>query len=397
MHKKNIFLKFSIFAVVLLMIISFSGCNLIASKLQSNNNQSTAANAEKSSSTSSSITLQQEQNSNQNILAAFDEAISSVAEKVKPSVVNVRVKIVQQDMFGNQQEGEGVGSGIIYSTDGYIITNNHVAGNAKELTVTLLDGKEYPAKLIGTDKDTDVAVIKIDANNLKPADFTTIENVKVGELAIALGSPFGLQETVTEGVVSALGRDVAISMDTLPMVDLIQTDAAINPGNSGGPLVNSAGQVIGMNTIIYSTSGSSAGVGFSIPADTAINIAKQIIKYGKARIPFMGIEMGSDASTGANANNNNNNNATTNTTTTTSTDINANIAGVYVKSVTPGKPAEKAGFKTGDIITEFNGKKIASPYDLLAQLLKHNVGDNIVVKVYRNNSYLELNITLGEQ
>jgi serine protease Do len=397
MHKKNIFLKFSIFAVVLLMIISFSGCNLIASKLQSNNNQSTAANAEKSSSTSSSITLQQEQNSNQNILAAFDEAISSVAEKVKPSVVNVRVKIVQQDMFGNQQEGEGVGSGIIYSTDGYIITNNHVAGNAKELTVTLLDGKEYPAKLIGTDKDTDVAVIKIDANNLKPADFTTIENVKVGELAIALGSPFGLQETVTEGVVSALGRDVAISMDTLPMVDLIQTDAAINPGNSGGPLVNSSGQVIGMNTIIYSTSGSSAGVGFSIPADTAINIAKQIIKYGKARIPFMGIEMGSDASTGANANNNNNNNATTNTTTTTSTDINANIAGVYVKSVTPGKPAEKAGFKTGDIITEFNGKKIASPYDLLAQLLKHNVGDNIVVKVYRNNSYLELNITLGEQ
>jgi S1-C subfamily serine protease len=389
MHKKNIFVKFSIFAVVLLMVISFGGCNLVASKLQSNNNQSTAANAEKSSSTSSSSTLQQEQNSNQNILAAFDEAVSSVAEKVKPSVVNVRVKIVQQDIFGNQQEGEGVGSGIIYSPDGYIITNNHVAGNAKELTVTLLDGKEYPAKLIGADKDTDVAVIKIDANNLKPADFTTIENVKVGELAIALGSPFGLQETVTEGVVSALGRDVAISMDTLPMVDLIQTDAAINPGNSGGPLVNSAGQVIGMNTIIYSTSGSSAGVGFSIPADTAINIAKQIIKYGKARIPFMGIEMGSDASAGANANNNTN--------TSTSTDINANIAGVYVKSVTPGKPAEKAGFKTGDIITEFDGKKIASPYDLLAQLLRHNVGDNIVVKVYRNNSYLELNITLGEQ
>jgi S1-C subfamily serine protease len=391
MHKKNIFVKFSIFAVVLLMVISFGGCNLVASKLQSNNNQSTAVNAEKSSSTSSSSTLQQEQNSNQNILAAFDEAVSSVAEKVKPSVVNVRVKIVQQDIFGNQQEGEGVGSGIIYSPDGYIITNNHVAGNAKELTVTLLDGKEYPAKLIGADKDTDVAVIKIDANNLKPADFTTIENVKVGELAIALGSPFGLQETVTEGVVSALGRDVAISMDTLPMVDLIQTDAAINPGNSGGPLVNSAGQVIGMNTIIYSTSGSSAGVGFSIPADTAINIAKQIIKYGKARIPFMGIEMGSDASAGANANNN------TNTSTSTSTDINANIAGVYVKSVTPGKPAEKAGFKTGDIITEFDGKKIASPYDLLAQLLRHNVGDNIVVKVYRNNSYLELNITLGEQ
>ncbi len=367
-----------------------AGCNLIASKSQSNNNQSTAANAEKSSSTSSSSTLQQEQNSNQNILAAFDEAVSSVAEKVKPSVVNVRVKIVQQDIFGNQQEGEGVGSGIIYSPDGYIITNNHVAGNAKELTVTLLDGKEYPAKLIGADKNTDVAVIKIDANNLKPADFTTIENVKVGELAIALGSPFGLQETVTEGVVSALGRDVAISFDTLPMVDLIQTDAAINPGNSGGPLVNSAGQVIGMNTIIYSTSGSSAGVGFSIPADTAINIAKQIIKYGKAKIPFMGIEMGSsntNAGAGTNANTN----------TSTSTDINANIAGVYVKSVTPGKPAEKAGFKTGDIITEFDGKKIASPYDLLAQLLRHNVGDNIVVKVYRNNSYLELNITLGEQ
>jgi len=225
-------------------------------------------------------------------LQAFDEAISQLAQKVMPSIVNIRVKVLQEDFFGNQQEQEGVGSGVIYSSDGYIITNNHVAGNTKEMFVTLSDGTEYPAKLIGADKNTDIAVIKIEAQNLKPAIFTSIENVKVGEIAIALGSPFGLQKSVTMGVISALGREISVSADTLPMVDLIQTDATINPGNSGGPLVNSEGQVIGINTMIYSTSGSSAGVGFSIPTDTATNIASQIIKYGKARLPVMGIEMG---------------------------------------------------------------------------------------------------------
>lgn len=303
-------------------------------------------------------------------LAAFDEAISQLAQKVMPSIVNIRVKVMQEDYFGNQQEQEGVGSGVIYSSDGYIITNNHVAGNAMEMFVTLSDGTEYPAKLIGADANTDIAVIKIEVQNLKPAIFTSIENVKVGEIAIALGSPFGLQKSVTMGVISALGREIAVSADTMPMVDLIQTDATINPGNSGGPLVNSEGQVIGINTMIYSTSGSSAGVGFSIPTDTATNIASQIIKYGKARLPVMGIEMG---------------------------DNTTDIKGVFVKTVTSGYPAEKAGIKSGDIITELNGKKVETQYELFAQILRQNVGDNLSVKVYRQGSYLTFNVELVER
>lgn len=303
-------------------------------------------------------------------LEAFDEAISQLAQKVMPSIVNIRVKVMQEDFFGNQQEQEGVGSGIIYSSDGYIITNNHVAGNAKEMFVTLSDGTEYPAKLIGADKNTDIAVIKIEAQNLKPAIFASIENVKVGEIAIALGSPFGLQKSVTMGVISALGREISVSADTIPMVDLIQTDATINPGNSGGPLVNSEGQVIGINTMIYSTSGSSAGVGFSIPTDTATNIANQIIKYGKARLPVMGIEMG---------------------------DNTTDTKGVFVKTVTSGYPAEKAGIKSGDIITELNGKKVETQYELFAQILRQNVGDSLSVKVYRQGSYLTFNVELIER
>ncbi|MEI7615933.1 MAG: PDZ domain-containing protein, partial [Actinomycetota bacterium] len=210
---------------------------------------------------------------------------------------------------------------------------------------------------------------RIDAVNLKAADFTTIENIKVGELAIALGSPFGLQETVTQGVVSALGRDITISADSYPMVDLIQTDAAINPGNSGGPLVNSSGQVMGVNTIIYSTSGTSSGIGFAIPSDTALNIAKQILEFGKARTPFIGIEMGQNSS---------------------------GVKGVYIKSVIAGKPAEQAGIKEGDIITELDGVKIETPYELLAQIIRHNVGDSVAMRVSRDSKIIDINLTLGE-
>ena len=362
MYKKNILRNLLIVFVCIFLILSLSGCSTILSKLNliSNSNKVVTRALPK---------LQPRQSSNQEILASFDAAVSKVAEDVKPSVVNVKVTIEQQDIFGNMQEGEGVGSGIIFTSDGYIITNNHVAGEAKSITVTLIDGKEYPAKLVGADKNTDIAVIKIDAANLTAANFTTIENIKVGELAIALGSPFGLQETVTQGVVSALGRDITISADSYPMVDLIQTDAAINPGNSGGPLVNSSGQVIGVNTIIYSTSGTSSGIGFAIPSDTAINIAKQILEFGKAKTPFIGIEMGQNSS---------------------------DVKGVFVKSVIAGKPAEQAGIKQGDIITEFDKVKIETPYQFLAQIIRHNVGDSITLKISRDGKIIDINLTLSE-
>lgn len=302
-------------------------------------------------------------------LEEFNRAVSSTVEEVAPSVVNIRVKIEGEDVLGRTYSTEGVGSGVIYHEDGYIITNSHVAIEAVELLVTLYDGSEYPAELVGADKNTDVAVIKIDAENLKAASFTSIEEVKAGEMAIAIGSPFGLTQTVTIGVVSAKGRDIAISSDTLPMVDLIQTDAAINQGNSGGPLINAAGQVIGINTLIFSPTGASAGIGFAIPSDTAVNIAGQIIRYGRARIPFMGIEMGENPT---------------------------DIVGVYIEGVMEGYPAEKAGLKKGDVIVELDGVEIKTPYELLAQIFRKNVGDVVEIKVYRDGKFLSLSLELVE-
>lgn len=303
------------------------------------------------------------------LLEEFDKAINEVVEGITPSVVNIRVTIKVQDIFGQIQEEEGIGSGVIYTEDGYIITNNHVAGGAEELLVTLYDGSEYPAELVGADENTDVAVIKIETDGLKAASSTSIDSAKVGDLVIAVGSPFGLQQTVTTGVISAKGRDISVSQETLPMVNLIQTDAAINQGNSGGPLVNSAGQVIGINTLIFSPSGASAGIGFAIPSDTVVNIAEQIIKFGKARIPFIGIEMEENKT---------------------------DIIGVYIKNTTEGYPAEKAGIKSGDIITEFDGVEVQNPLELIAQILRRDVGDVVNIKIYRDGEYLNITLELVE-
>ncbi len=375
MFKKNkkFDFKFFMIFIIVLLILSVSGCSLVNSRLSLNLHSTQPSANQVKPATNEPSNLQQRKYSDSEILSAFDEAISLVAEKVKPSIINLKVKFIQQDFFGNQREAEGVGSGIIYISDGYIITSNHVVDGSNEIIVTLINGKEYPAKIVGADENTDVAVIKIEPDkndNLSPAEFTSIEDTKVGELAIAIGSPFGLQETVTTGVVSALGRNIPVSYDSLPLVDLIQTDAAINPGNSGGALVNSAGQVIGVNTMIYSTSGANAGIGFAIPSDTALNIANQLIKYGKARIPFLGIEM----------------------------DINkTDIEGVLVKTVTPSGPADKSGIKVGDIIISFDGEKVETPYKLFAQILRHNVGDTIKIELSRNGKIIEVEVTLTGQ
>ena len=298
-------------------------------------------------------------------LQAFNDSITKLVEDVTPSVVNLKVIVRDQ----NGLLSEGVGSGVIYSEDGLIITNNHVAGAAEEIIVRTFDGKEYNAELVGTNEDTDIAVIKINANNLKKASFTSIKNVKVGEIVIAVGSPFAIEQTVTMGVVSAKGRDIEISSDTLPMVDLIQTDTAINPGNSGGPLINIGGQVIGINTIIYSPSGANAGIGFAIPSDTAVNIANQIIKYGKARIPYIGIEMGQNTT---------------------------DIPGVLISVVLAGYPADNAGLNSNDILTKFDGEQVRTNFELYAQILRHNVGDTVPIEIYRGGSYITLSITLVE-
>ncbi|MBM3705129.1 MAG: PDZ domain-containing protein, partial [Actinobacteria bacterium] len=302
-------------------------------------------------------------------LAQFNEEMSSLVEKVNPSVVAITVTVKTQDFFGNEELAQGVGSGVIYSGDGYIITNNHVAGGAEELLVTLSDGTNYTAELTGTSPETDIAVIKIDASNLRKASFASIEDQEVGDFVLAIGSPFGIQQTVTSGIISGKNRNIPVSSDSLPIVDLIQTDAAINPGNSGGPLINIYGEVIGINTLIFSPSGASAGIGFAIPTDTATNIADQIIKYGEPRIPFIGIEMGLNKT---------------------------DTPGVMVANVLSDTPAEKSGIKKGDIIVEFAGKEINTPFDLLTQIIRRNCGDIINMKIYRDTGYLNLKLQLEQ-
>ncbi|HEY4662217.1 MAG TPA: trypsin-like peptidase domain-containing protein [Candidatus Humimicrobiaceae bacterium] len=293
------------------------------------------------------------------LLNELDSAISKVVEKITPSVVHIDVTVIVQDIFGETQEQQAIGSGVIYTENGYIITNNHVAGDAEELLVTLNDGSQYPAELIGADERNDVAVIKIEANGLKAASFDSMDDVKVGDIAIAVGSPYGLDQTITMGVVSAKGRDI-----TIP-INLIQTDAAINPGNSGGPLVNSDGEVIGINTL--ATTGTS--IGFAVPSNTVVGIAEQIIEFGRARIPYMGVEMAESTS---------------------------DVSGAYISSVLEGYPAEESGIQAGDIIVEIDGVKVNNPYELFAQILRHDIGDEVTVEIYRDGEYLTVTLVLAE-
>jgi serine protease Do len=302
-------------------------------------------------------------------LSAFNAEVSSLVENVNPSVVAITVTAMREDFFGNEALAQGVGSGVIYTEDGYIITNNHVAGGAVELLVTLSDGANYKASVIGASPETDIAVIKIDAEDLNPASFASIEKQKVGDFVIAIGSPFGIQQTVTTGIISGKNRTIPVASDQLPIVDLIQTDAAINPGNSGGPLINIYGEVIGINTLIFSPSGTSAGIGFAIPTDTATNIADQIIKYGEARIPFIGIQMGVNET---------------------------EIPGVYIQEIIADTPADKTGLKKGDIMVEFGGVEIKTPFDLLTQIIRQNCGDIVDIKIYRNGTYLDFNLQLEQ-
>lgn len=297
------------------------------------------------------------------ILEDLDMSISSLVERVMPSVVNIAVRT------GDSPGSGGIGSGVIYSEDGYIITNNHVAGNAVDILVTLSDGSNYPAELVGASEITDIAVIKIEAQNLVPAKFESIEDQKVGAIVIAIGSPFGIQQTVTMGIISGKGRNIPLSSDSLPIVDLIQTDTAINPGNSGGPLINTSGEVIGINSLILAPSGTSTGIGFAVPSDTALNIADQIIEHGRAVVPFIGVEMDTNTS---------------------------EIPGAYIINAVEDSPAQKAGIEAGDILTKFREKEIKNAYDLLAQILRSNCDDIVEVEVYRNGEYISMDIELLE-
>lgn len=323
-------------------------------------------------------------------LSSFSDTAVGVASKVLPSIVgiNVTFNVTSNFGYGFQQSSQSSasGSGIIISEDGYILTNNHIVNStstssfyevseATSVTVYLFnDETPYEAQIIGTDAQTDLAVIKIDKGGLTAAELGDSSNVKVGEFAMAIGNPLGLKSTVTSGIISAVNREVTSSDGTKYI--LIQTDAAINSGNSGGALVNSQGQVIGINTLKISATGVE-NMGFAIPINDTVDIYKQLIEYNKVKRPSLGINCLTIDEDTAKKNN--------------------LSEGVYVKSVTEFSAAEKAGIKPGDVIIEVDDNKISTSEELIEAINAKNIGDELKLKLIRNNKEKTITAILEEK
>ena len=320
-------------------------------------------------------------------LVNYSETGIGVAQKVLPSVVGIKVEYSVSSIFykGASNTATAEGSGVIISEDGYILTNNHIINSsssssyyevvkANKITVYLYnDETEYAGTIIGTDEQTDLAVIKIDKTGLTAAELGDSDSVQVGEFAMAIGNPLGMQSSVSSGTISAVNRSVTSDNVTYK---LIQTDAAINSGNSGGALVNSQGQVIGINTLKMSGSGIE-GMGFAIPINSTKDIYSQLIQYNKVKRPYIGISgRDLDAET-AKANN--------------------LVEGVYVLSVEEFSAAEKAGIKNGDVITQIDGKNIKTMDELNEIKNSHSIGDEITLKISRSGKEKEIKLTLQEQ
>lgn len=365
------------------------GVPSIRSKILSTNTTNIINNTSTSSSSNNGYVSQVN-------LSNYSDTAVYAANKILPSIVGIKLEYTVNNsmlqMFGKSSSSTATatGSGIIISEDGYILTNNHVVSNtssnsnsssyyqvseASKLTVTLFnDNTEYEAKIVGKDEQTDLAVIKIEKTGLSKAEFADSDSIKVGEFAMAVGNPIGMQSSVTCGIVSAVNRQVTDSDGK--QYTLIQTDAAINSGNSGGALVNSEGKVIGINTLKLSGTGIE-GMGFAIPINSTTDITSQLIQYSKVKRPYIGI-------TGIDLNEE------------TAKTYNL-VTGVYVKSVEDFSSGEKAGIKSGDVIIEADGTKISTMDDLNKIKNSHKIGDEMKVKVNRNGQEKELTITLGEQ
>jgi len=309
-------------------------------------------------------------------LTSVPKSYAAIAAKVLPSVVNINV---------TDSTGGDTGSGIILRSDGYILTNNHVIASALNgqgnVSVTFNDGSTATARIIGADQQDDLAVIKVSRTGLPAATLGNASAMHVGDPVLALGSPLGLQGTVTSGIISALNRPVQTSDQSqqnpfggsagpTTVIDAIQTDAAVNPGNSGGPLVNAVGQVIGINSAIASTTGSNVGVGFAIPIDQAKTVAEQLITTGKASHPLMGISL-ADA-----------------------TDSSGNPL-ARVQAVSSGGPAAKAGIRAGDIIVKVGDQSTAGSEAVIAAIRAHQPGDRVGVTVLRDGAKKTMTVVLA--
>jgi len=327
---------------------------------------------------------------------------AEVAKVVTPAVVNItaarvargrdsRMPSDPEEFFGSpfgppdgprghngprEPRGGGMGSGVIISPDGYIITNNHVVEGANELMVTLPDKREFRGKIIGTDPKTDLAVVKVDASGLPFTRWGDSSKLQVGEYVLAIGNPFGLNSTVTLGIVSALGRG---RMGITQYEDFIQTDAAINPGNSGGALVNTAGELVGINTAIISRTGGYQGVGFAVPASMAKPVLESLVATGKVVRGYLGIAI---------------------------QDLTPDLAksfgleqarGALVSSIAEDSPADRAGLKQGDVITAYQGKPVEDPATLQREVTRTPVGTKAAMKVIRDGRDMDMTVTVGEQ
>ena len=357
--------------------------NISGSNSESTNNTTNSIISEPSTSTAQEVA-----NSNTISLENYSDTSIYAANKVLPSIVGITVEYtVNSPYYGLslQSSGKATGSGVIISNDGYILTNNHIVNtsstssfyqvsDANKVTVKLYNDETiYDAKIIGTDATTDLAVIKIDKDNLPAAELGNSDSIKVGEFSMAIGNPLGMESTVTAGIISAVNRTINSDGKNYTV---IQTDAAINAGNSGGALVNSKGQVIGINTLKLSGTGIE-GMGFAIPINSTVDVYKELISNGKVQRPYIGIS-GRDIDEA------------------TAKQYSL-VEGVYVVSVEQYTSAEKAGIKAYDVITEFDGKQIKSMDELNDAKNSHKIGDTVKLKVYRNKEYVELEITLGEQ
>jgi S1-C subfamily serine protease len=326
------------------------------------------------------------------VASSTDEPVAAAAAVALPSVVNIDV--TGSESAGGLPSGHpdvptgGTGSGVAYksSADGgtYIITNDHVVAGSESIAVTPADGERYDAKLVGTDPESDIAVIRI-AKAVPLIGVGDSEKLVVGQMVIAIGSPFGLQHSVSSGVVSALHRTITstfsevASSSAYPLVDAIQTDAAINPGNSGGALVDREGRLVGIDSAIYTDSGASAGVGFAIPAKTALRIADELIAGKKATHPFLGVE-----------------GLTVSAAESERLGL-AKAEGAQIKSVFPDTGAAKAGLKTDDVVLAVGDQPVRSMDDLILAVRRTQVGDRVTLRVWRDRAEITIEMTVGDK
>ena len=333
------------------------------------------------------------------LLTRTGKALAEISCAVKPALVNIsttRTVRIQGGMdlfddpffrqfFGDnfnrqhqqprERKSAGLGSGVIVSQDGYIVTNFHVVKDADEIKVTLSDKREFKGRVIGSDPKTEISIVKIEAIGLPTVTWGDSDKLEVGEIVLAVGSPYGLNQTVTMGIVSAIGR---ANVGIADYEDFIQTDAAINPGNSGGALVNVKGELIGINTAIYSTSGGYQGIGFAIPSNMIKSIMDSLVKKGKVVRGWLGVSIQKI------------------TAELSKQFSNKDESGVLISDTTENGPADKAGIKRGDIIIEYDARKVEEPYQIRNMVANNTPGDEHIIKVMREGKPLTFTVVIGE-